>query len=336
MASWSSWLDDDLSNSATYYHFRDDLICPSGPVAVQARPVGSENQLTSDIVEFGLDVNFQTYSGGIICDDSLQAGGSCQNYEARFCCASKWSDWTEWSTQCDSDGNFSRSRICTNVNNEDDGKCLGAAAETVPCDLSWTSWTTTACSKTCGGGEKFKTRHCQEANGMATVGCFGDNEMRQVCNTHICGDVAGQGPTCSCDPVPRLAYNNSATCQSQNCDGTTKCQIADDLGNFKCLPKTMGFCRAHGDPHVNTFDGVRNDIYGDARYILLATQEGFYPTEGFNPTERFFRIEIEVYNRNLIKTPFLGPNQLLDRRNYFLTYELHIIFVIFKLESIGF
>lgn len=42
----------------------------------------------------------------------------------------------------------------------------------------WSSWTT--CSAECGGGQQFRTRHCEKNN------CNGDGKMARACNTHSC------------------------------------------------------------------------------------------------------------------------------------------------------
>ena len=42
----------------------------------------------------------------------------------------------------------------------------------------------------------------------------------------------------------------------------------------------MGTCRTWGDPHVKTFDGLRNDIYGQATYLLSQTTEDAMTNRG--------------------------------------------------------
>ena len=35
-----------------------------------------------------------------------------------------------------------------------------------------------------------------------------------------------------------------------------------------CIPSNLGRCKAWGDPHIVTFDGAQNDVYGHANYTL--------------------------------------------------------------------
>jgi len=41
------------------------------------------------------------------------------------------------------------------------------------------------------------------------------------------------------------------------------------LEDFKCMPNILGECKAWGDPHVVTFDGASNDVYGIGNYTFI-------------------------------------------------------------------
>ena len=49
-----------------------------------------------------------------------------------------------------------------------------------------------------------------------------------------------------------------------------------DAGNgAAAVPVVYSECRAWGDPHVITFDGANNDVYGVATYILAQSDQEF-------------------------------------------------------------
>ena len=63
----------------------------------------------------------------------------------------------------------------------------------------------------------------------------------------------------------RVCFPIGGTCIGPNSD-----TVACDPGRPTC---GTGVCRAWGDPHVETFDGLRNDVYGEAWYQLSQTTE---------------------------------------------------------------
>ena len=50
---------------------------------------------------------------------------------------------------------------------------------------------------------------------------------------------------------------------------------ADSADDGNSVPVVYSECRAWGDPHVITFDGANNDVYGVATYILAQSDEEF-------------------------------------------------------------
>ena len=61
-------------------------------------------------------------------------------------------------------------------------------------------------------------------------------------------------------------------------------------------------CKAWGDPHVITFDGAQNDVYGVGTYIFSQTKTGIFPkfrvlmeTEKWRNTAIVKAVEIEFY-----------------------------------------
>ena len=50
-------------------------------------------------------------------------------------------------------------------------------------NCEWSSWSSTeSCSKSCGGGKLYETRHKDNDGGP----CFGFGEHHKDCNTHSC------------------------------------------------------------------------------------------------------------------------------------------------------
>ena len=130
----------------------------------------------------------------------------------------------------------------------DNGECIS----TTQCGpIHWESWR--PCSVSCGGGTR--TRYGYEAAERTK------SEIR-VCNTDECSPNIHSMPSCKCP-------GNSWTCQS-TCETGYSCQrISTSSRNInRCIKITTGKCVASGDPHVYTFDGAQNDVYGVAKYIF--------------------------------------------------------------------
>ena len=68
-------------------------------------------------------------------------------------------------------------------------------------------------------------------------------------------------------------------CQS-TCPGNEKCEQIDE-SSHKCISREIGECRAWGDPHVVTFDGAQNDVYGVAIYVLAESLGNVNPEHDF-------------------------------------------------------
>ncbi|XP_052272181.1 papilin-like isoform X2 [Dreissena polymorpha] len=63
----------------------------------------------------------------------------------------------------------------------------------------WSEWGEySGCSRTCGGGVKFKTRHC-EGHGLLRDACEGRNKHFEICNTQSCGEYAQDFRASQCD-----------------------------------------------------------------------------------------------------------------------------------------
>ena len=62
-------------------------------------------------------------------------------------------------------------------------------------------------------------------------------------------------------------------CVSYEIRKCCECPPGNFLNDGKCEKITYSICKPWGDPHVVTFDGAQNDVYGQATYIL--TQFGY-------------------------------------------------------------
>ncbi|KAK0404094.1 hypothetical protein QR680_017286 [Steinernema hermaphroditum] len=92
----------------------------------------------------------------------------------------EWSDWSECSCTC-GDGIQQRQRLCSN------GRCLGEAMETSPCNMgpcdTWSQWCEwSACRASCGAGERIRTRYCE----LGTQRCDGSDFEVEQCNAGPC------------------------------------------------------------------------------------------------------------------------------------------------------
>ena len=87
---------------------------------------------------------------------------------------------------------------------------------------SWSSWT--ACSESCNGGVKTRTR---------TLNAKVD-EQTMPCNTENCQIETSLLPTCRCG-------NDQWSCDSSSCGPRSKCQkvsLTDE--SYKCFPASIG------------------------------------------------------------------------------------------------
>lgn len=124
-----------------------------------------------------------------------------------------------------------------------DGKC-----EAIQCVTGWSD-----CTKSCGGGETV--REVFNDGGFVT--------QTRRCNEQSCPiETDDQSECAPCD-------DGHWVCESTLCSNGKSCQMINLLGDFKCMPNILGECKAWGDPHVVTFDGASNDVYGIGNYTFI-------------------------------------------------------------------
>ena len=107
----------------------------------------------------------------------------------------KWSSWGSCSKSCNG-GTQVRSRTCTNPEPQYGGKqCAGSSQSTRACNQqkcpqhgNWAGWSRwSSCSKTCGGGTRFRNRTC--SNPPPAYGgepCHGSSAQTQYCTKGHC------------------------------------------------------------------------------------------------------------------------------------------------------
>ncbi|EDO48338.1 predicted protein, partial [Nematostella vectensis] len=110
---------------------------------------------------------------------------------------SVWGAWSACSVTCGS-GQKTRRRACNNPAPSNGGQqCLGDDVEsgscmtTVACPVVDGGWSEygpwSVCSKSCGGGERYRERTCTNpspVNGGKT--CDGIGMQSETCNAHAC------------------------------------------------------------------------------------------------------------------------------------------------------
>ncbi|KAI4578501.1 hypothetical protein MJG53_011356 [Ovis ammon polii x Ovis aries] len=108
---------------------------------------------------------------------------------------SEWSLWEECTRSCGR-GNRTRTRTCNNPSAQHGGRpCDGIAMETIMCNIrpcpvdgkwaTWTSWS--ACSVSCGGGARQRTRDCSDpAPQYGGNKCEGSDVQSDFCNSDSC------------------------------------------------------------------------------------------------------------------------------------------------------
>lgn len=120
--------------------------------------------------------------------------GSC-NLDGPAPVACQWASWSEWSA-CSCDGFRERGRRVAQRASNGGLVCMGPLRETKGCnpqceiesvDCSFSIWTTwSACSATCGGGQRYHSRALQTHAEKFGSGCHGHLEEVEACNSYPC------------------------------------------------------------------------------------------------------------------------------------------------------
>nr|CAB3250296.1 A disintegrin and metalloproteinase with thrombospondin motifs gon-1 [Phallusia mammillata] len=163
------------------------------------------------------------------------SGPTCQglSVESQTCnrqtCPSfsKWTTWSKCSKTC-GPGTRERSRRCSSGRTTD---CSGEPTQSESCNdvkctvSSWTQWTLwTSCTKTCGTGNRQRTRTCTKGNSGPT--CAGQGTSRIACNSRVCPtfDPWGQWSQCSaaCGTGEQTRTRTCSSGKPQECQGNSE------------------------------------------------------------------------------------------------------------------
>lgn len=138
------------------------------------------------------------------CEDNQARGNWCQKFKkwmgdscAKTCCyvrsqenkketpektseGPKWSEWSECSITCGSNGVQTRKKVCKRNKNRAACKQIEErdCSSDVECWLSWSSWST--CSASCGYGLTVRSRDCPDDS------CVGDFDEKKSCFIDYC------------------------------------------------------------------------------------------------------------------------------------------------------
>ncbi|CAG2223627.1 Tyrosine-protein phosphatase 1,Hemicentin-1,Coadhesin,Tyrosine-protein phosphatase non-receptor type 13,Tyrosine-protein phosphatase non-receptor type 5,Thrombospondin-2,Tyrosine-protein phosphatase non-receptor type 11,Thrombospondin-1,Mucin-like protein,Tyrosine-protein phosphatase corkscrew [Mytilus edulis] len=135
-------------------------------------------------------------AGGLDCNGVSRENSSCSSY---VCPVNgnwgRWNGWTKCSKTCGG-GRKYRSRLCNNPSPISGGSyCNGVSRENSSCSSNvcpvngnwgrWNRWT--RCSKTCGGGKKYRSRLCNNPSPIAGgLYCNGVSRENSSCSSNVC------------------------------------------------------------------------------------------------------------------------------------------------------
>ena len=71
------------------------------------------------------------------------------------------------------------------------------------------------------------------------------------------------------NPTKKCSCADGSWMCNNGCDWGESCQKSGlENTEYRCVPASLGECMAWGDPHVVTFDGAKNDVYGISLYTF--------------------------------------------------------------------
>jgi len=193
--------------------------------------------------------------GGRQCSGPADQAVDCNTQ----CCAvdGGWSSWTSYgscSKACGG-GKKKRTRSCTNPRPSCGGRsCAGTSSQEAACNThcctvngGWSAWSGYgACSKSCGGGMKTRTRTCTSpAPSCGGAKCAGDADQESSCNTQCCafdGSWSSWSSWSGCFPKPYSSIDKECLkegekVRSRSCSsscGGAKCP-GEASENQRCL-----------------------------------------------------------------------------------------------------
>jgi len=195
-------------------------------------------------------------NGGETCPHDLMQTQGCDGPQGpckvEDCKLSNWDDWSECSMKC-GPGTKTRNRAILQIRDFSGQGCSGALGQTEQCednavceqtDCTWSQWTDwDACDKSCGGGQKRRSRQIDEFPTGGGKKCEAKTlKELDACNANACGhDVA-------CEDGAWGNWEDWTVC-SASCDGGTKFRtrnIVKEANQCGCTPdgkdREVSFC----------------------------------------------------------------------------------------------
>ncbi|KTF76822.1 hypothetical protein cypCar_00021533 [Cyprinus carpio] len=227
-------------------------------------------------------------NGGQHCIGSATETRSCQGKPCPVDGSwSEWSSWEECSRTC-GQGNRTRVRTCSNPPAQHGGRaCEGKAVEAIMCSIrpcpvdgkwsSWVSWG--ACSVSCGGGTRQRTRVCASpAPQHGGRRCEGNDIHIDFCNNEPCpsGPQKARGSIIGTinDVEFGIAILNATISSSPTGGRVIQATITN-------IPRSLG-------PAMRKLISILNPIYWTTAQELSEAVNGYTLTDGI------FRRETQV------------------------------------------
>ncbi|XP_057298171.1 SCO-spondin-like isoform X3 [Hydractinia symbiolongicarpus] len=167
-----------------------------------------------------------------------------------------WGSWVAGSCSATcGNGVRARTRVCNNPAPANNGNpCAGSSTDQIVCNLglcpvhgNWGSWVAGSCSRTCGNGQRARTRQCNNpvpANGGNQ--CQGSNADQISCNEGLCPIHGNWGSwvnsTCSTTCGFGLVTRNRECNNPAPANGGNPC-IGSQIEQLTC---NDGPCPVHG------------------------------------------------------------------------------------------
>ncbi|XP_065672262.1 uncharacterized protein LOC100211324 isoform X2 [Hydra vulgaris] len=219
-------------------------------------------------------------------NDSLETS---PNYENSV--FTEWSFWSFCSATCE--GLSQRQRFCVDM------YCIGEKVQKKDCGVErcpihggfskWSEWT--LCSVSCNGGEKVRTRDCNNPSPQYSgFLCLGETFEKQICNSHFCpidGVVSEWSPWSGCNKP----CNNGTMMRKRLCKQPLYGGKSCPENLLEIVSCNLHICsESYADvvfqlDHVykrdfaNSSSKVFQDLENDFKYQILSTYEHVFPNQ---------------------------------------------------------